>query len=101
MRTSSFIDALIGLFGRSRANLGEWPHGEVVEAAVATLRDFGGELRHESGTPGGEVEVMHFRVRGYRMRLCIADYGAVTLWGPKRLVADISKGVADRIPSAS
>lgn len=97
MRASAFIDGLIGLFGRGRAKLGEWPHGEIVEAAVATLRDFGGEWHHESGTPTGELEVMHFRVRGCRMRLCVEDYRDVTLWRPKRLVADISKRVADRL----
>jgi len=94
---STCLDSLVGLFGRSRARLGEWPHGEVVDAAAATLRDFGGELCGESGSPAGELEVMHFRVRGRRLQLCVEDYGGVTLWGPKRLVADISRRVADRL----
>ena len=92
-----FIDLMIGLFGRGRAKLGEWPHREIVEAAVDTLRDFGGELCRESRTPACELKVFHFRVRRRRMRLCIEDYGGVTLWGPKWLVADISRGVAERL----
>jgi hypothetical protein len=94
---SSFIDVLIGLFGRSRARLAEWPQREVVESALAAFRDCGGELYSESGTPEGELEVMHLRVRGRRMRLCIADYGGVTLWGPKRMVAKISQRVTERL----
>lgn len=92
------MDGLIGLFGRRRAKLGEWPHGEVVAAAVAMLRDLGGELQHENGAPAGECEAMHFLVRGSRIRLCVEDYGDVTLCGPKRLVEDISKRFAARIP---
>ncbi|SRR6266540_2435600 len=97
MVESRFIDFMIGLFGCGRAKLGEWPHREIVEAAVATLRDSGGELYHESGTPAGELEILHFRVRGRRMRLCVEDYSDVVLWGPKGLVADISRRVADRL----
>jgi len=97
MNESRFIDFVIGIFGRGRATLGEWPHREVVQAAVETIKDCGGELHHESGTATGELEVMHFRIRGRRVRLCIVDYGVVSLWGPKRLVADISKRVALRL----
>ena len=97
MSASRFIDALMGLFGRGRARLGEWPHGEVIEAVAATVREFGGELHHESGTPAGELEVMHFRGGECPMRLCVEDYGSVTLWGPKQLVADISRRVAERL----
>jgi hypothetical protein len=91
------IDFVIGLFGRGRAELGEWPHREVVETAVDALRDFGGALYHQSGTPAGELEVFHFRLRGRRMRLCVEDYGKLTLWGPKQLVADVSSRVAERL----
>jgi hypothetical protein len=97
MVESRFVDFVIGMFGRGRAKLGEWPHREVVEIAVDTIRDFGGELHQEIGTPTGELEVMHFRVHGCWMRLCIVDYGGVFLWGPKRLVADISRQVANRL----
>src|SRR3982750_1702464 len=92
-----FIDFVIGIFGRGRAKLGEWPHREVVQAAVETIQNCGGELHHESGTPTGELEVLHFRVHGRRMRLCIVEYGSVSLWGPKLLVSDISRRVADRL----
>lgn len=91
------IDFIIGLFGRGRARLGEWPHREIVEAAVDTLRDLGAELCHESGTPACELEVFHFRIRRRRMRLCVEDYGAVTLWGPKQLVAEIARRVSERL----
>ena len=97
MIESRFIDFVIGIFGRGRAKLGEWPHREVVQAAVETIQNCGGELHHESGTPAGELEVMHFRICGHRMKLCIEDYGVVSLWGPKRLVADIAKRVEQRL----
>ena len=94
------VDFVAGLFGRRRVRLGEWPHGQVVEAAMDTLQEFGAELYRESGTPAGELDVFHFRAHGRRMRLCVEDYGAVTLWGPKRLVTDVAHCVADRLAHA-
>lgn len=97
MVESRFVDLLAGLFGRARARLGNWPDRDIAETAVAALRDCGGELYHESGSPAGELEVLHFRVKGRRMRLCIEEYGEVVLWGPKALVAEVSKRVANRL----
>jgi hypothetical protein len=100
MVESRFVDLLAGLFGRARARLGDWPDRDIVGTTVAALRDCGGELHHESGSPAGELEVLHFRVKGRRMRLCIEEYGDVVLWGPKVLVAQVSKRVADRLAGA-
>jgi hypothetical protein len=91
------IDFAIGLFGRGHATLGDWPHCEVVKAALDVIQDLGGELYRENGTPSGELEVKHFCVGVHRLRLCITDYGGVSLWGPKQLVADIAKQVADKL----
>jgi hypothetical protein len=91
------VDFAIGLFGRGHAKLGGWPHCEVVKAAFDVIQGIGGNLYRESGTPGGEFEAKHFRVCGQRLRLCITDYDEVSLWGPKKLVADIAKQVADKL----
>ena len=97
MVESKFINLLIGLFGLGRAKLGEWPHGEAVDAAIASIRELGGQVHHTTGTPGNELEIFHLRVRGRRIRLCVEDYGDVVLWGPKALLEDISTRVVDRL----
>ncbi len=94
---SRFLDFVLSVFGRGRAKLGEWPHGEIVVSALATFRSLGGEFLGESGTPADELRTLRFRVRGHRVRLCIEDYGAVTLWGPRRLVAELAAQIAQDI----
>jgi hypothetical protein len=88
------VDAMLAPFGRACVKLGQWPHQPIVEAVVAALRDAGGEILSESGTPADEVRNVYFVVRGRRVRLCIEDYGDVTLWGSRRLVQELSTAVA-------
>jgi GH43 family beta-xylosidase len=70
---------------------------DLLDAAYARLPQNHSELGDNSGTPTGELEVMHFRIRGRWMRLCIEDYGGVSIWEPMRLLADISRRDADRL----
>src|SRR5690349_10963067 len=97
MVAANLIEMTLGLFGRGRAKLGEWPHREIVEFAVATIVENGGEIVRESGSPAGELEVIHFRLGGRSLRLSVEEYGDVTLGGPSGLVARIADCVADRI----
>ena len=80
---------MLAPFGRACVKLGSWPHGDVVNAAITALRDAGGAVCGEDGTPAREVENIYFKLRGRRVRLCVEDYADVTLWGPKNLVREV------------
>ena len=77
------VDAIIGLFGLARTKLGEWPEIGVVATAVAVIKENGGEYLSQTGSPDGSFDILRFRVRGRRMRLCFEEYGEVTLMGPE------------------
>ena len=89
MSTDKFIDALIGLFGIGRANLGEWPQRAFADDYVRVIKEADGVVMGSSGWPDGSFDVIRFRIRGRRVRLCIFEYGEATLWGPKQLVAEL------------
>jgi hypothetical protein len=97
MIRSKFIETILGLCGQGFTKLGEWPHREVVEAALAVLREYGAEECGATGTPAGEIENLHFRVGSHRVRLCVEDYGDVTLWGPAPIVGALAKRVARKL----
>jgi hypothetical protein len=91
---------LLGLFGRICVKLGQWPHGDIVTATIAAIREAGGLDWDGGGSPAGEVEKLYFRLHGRRVCLSIEDYGDVTLWGPKDLVRHISRRIAEGPPVA-
>jgi hypothetical protein len=94
MSADKFIDALIGLFGLGRASVGEWPERALVDEYVRLIKDAGGVIAGSSGSPDGSFDIVRFRIRGRRVRLCIEEFGEVTLWGPRRLVAELAARVA-------
>jgi hypothetical protein len=100
MAGSGVVDAFIGLFGLARAKLGEWPALGVAATAIAVIKENGGQYLSETGSPDGRFDVLRFRVRGRRMRLCREELGEVTLWGPKQLVSDLSQQVATKLAEA-
>jgi|SRR3954447_3360777 hypothetical protein len=100
MAFSNVFDAVMGLFGFRRAVLGHWPHNRVIEAALAEIENAGGVVVGVYGAPAGELECKRFRVNGRRVRLCVEDYGDIVLWGPRRLVLDLSQKISRRLDSS-
>jgi hypothetical protein len=100
MFTDNLIDALIGFFGMGRAALGGWPQRAPVDEYVRVLQEAGGVIVATFASPDGSFDVIRIRIRGRRLRLCIEEFGKVTLWGPKRLVAELADRVAAELDSA-
>ena len=94
MSADKLIDAFIGLFGRARMKLGDWPRRASVDAYVRLVEEAGGTIVSTSGSPDGSFEVIVFRFRGRRIRLCWEEFGEVSVWGPKHLVAELADRVA-------
>jgi len=95
---TAFRDCVLVLIGHRRITLGDWPDQGVVEAAVDTVSELGGR-RIQGQDPGlaFDIENKYFRVQGRRVRLCVEDYGEVSLWGPKRVVTGLAKRIAERL----
>jgi hypothetical protein len=100
MSGQAVADAILGLFGLARAEIGEWPDS-VVSTAVAVIKENGGEFLNTTGSPAGGFDVLRFRCRGRRIRLCCGEFGEVTLWGPKQLVRELSELIAARLAMVS
>ncbi len=66
---------------------------------MSLMRDCGAVKCGESGVPTA-FDVYYFRVKGRRVKLCVEDYGDVTLWGPKKIIAELSKRMADKVARA-
>jgi hypothetical protein len=93
-----FRDAILALIGQRRITLGDWPDQGVVEAAIAAFEEFGGRrLEHNDTELAFDVENIYFQVRGHRVRLCVEEYGEISLWGAKGIVADLARRVAERL----
>lgn len=95
MSSEKFIDALIGLFGRGRVSLGQWPERAHVDEYVRVIEQQGGVIVGSTGSPDGSFDVLRFRVRGRRVRLCFEEFGEITLWGPKQLVTELVARIAE------
>jgi hypothetical protein len=95
MSADKFIDALIGLFGIGRATLGDWPARALANEYVRVIKEAGGLITGSTGSPDGSFDIVRFRFRGRRMRLCIEEFGEVALWGPKSLVTELTARIAD------
>jgi hypothetical protein len=93
-----FVDSLLALVGHRRIVLGVWPGKDVVKAALDTLKEFGA-MQLESGRVelAIDIENLYFRVEDRRVRLCVEDYGDVTLWGAKSIVAKLAKRIDERL----
>jgi hypothetical protein len=96
-------DGVLVLIGHRRIKLGDWPDQGIVEAAVRTIREFGGERiqKEESACVAFDIENLYFRVQGRSIRLCIEEYGEVSLWGAKRVVTELSKRINERLSVTS
>ena len=91
-------DCVLVLIGHRRIKLGEWPDQGVVEAAVNTVHDLGGKrIQKEDLGLAFDIENAYFCVQGRRVRLCIEEYGEVSLWGAKGVVTELSKRIAERL----
>jgi hypothetical protein len=94
-------DGVLFLVGHRCIALGEWPDQGVVEAVVATVTELGGQQVPGKDFPlAFDIENLYFRVQGRRVRLCIEEYGSVTFWGPRTLVAELSKRVAQKLAAS-
>ena len=95
---TAFRDWVLVLIGHRRITLGDWPDQGVVEAAVDTVSELGGQ-RIQGQDPGlaFDIENTYFRVQGRRVRLCVEDYGEVSLWGPKRVVTELATRITERM----
>ncbi len=87
------INTLLLFIGRAAIKLGHWPDRQIALTAGQVIRAAGGTAYRESGSPCGEIQNIYFHLRGRRIRLCIEEYGAVTLWGPRSLVRELSKAI--------
>jgi hypothetical protein len=97
MIDSRFIDAVIGLFGFGRIVIGEWSQKGVVSAAIREIEDAGGIAEKTYGTPDGQYDCTRFRLRGRWLRLCAEEMGEVTLFGPTRLITELSQRISRRL----
>ena len=92
------VDYLLAVAGRRRVLLGDWPNRNVVETALATLKELGAEsLGAKPVNLPVDVENLHFRVKGHRVRLWVEQYGDVTLWGPRVIVTELAGRIAEKI----
>ncbi len=89
-----FIDFLIGVFGYSRVYYSNESH--VVDAIMSALGDSGAVKCGESGMPTAFTNY-YFRIRNRRVKLQVEDYEDIILWGPKRLVRDLSSRISDKL----
>jgi hypothetical protein len=93
-----FVDCLVALVGHRRIGLAPWPNHEVVKAALSTFREFGAEqLETRLVDLALDVENLYFRVQGRRVRLCIEEYGDLTLWGSRSLVTKIANRINEKL----
>jgi len=88
------IDFLIGVFGYSRVYYSNESH--VVDAIMSALGDYGAVKCGESGMPGAFTKY-YFRIGNRQVKLQVEDYGDIILWGPKRLVHDLSSRISDKL----
>jgi hypothetical protein len=88
------IDFLIGLFGYSRVRYSQ--EGYVLDAIMSALKDCGAEKYGENGMPT-VFDNYYFRIRGRQVKLQVEDYGDIVLWGPKKLVQDLSSRISDKL----
>jgi hypothetical protein len=94
------LDCLLAVAGRRRVVLGDWPNGDVVEAALAALKELGAEnLGAKPVNLALDVENLYFRVKGRRVRLWVEQYGDVTLWGPRAVVIELAARIAEKVAS--
>ncbi len=92
------VDYFLAVAGRRRVLLGDWPNRAVVEAALATLKEFGAEsLGAKPVNLPVDVENLYFRVKGRRVRLWVEQYGDVILWGPRAIVTELAGRIAEKI----
>jgi hypothetical protein len=97
MAVSSFIDAVISLFGYGKIVLGVWPETGIISAALRAIEEAGGVAEKPYGTPDGQLDCVRFRFRGRVIRLCAEEMGEVTLFGPKQLIAELSQRIASQL----
>jgi len=94
----ALLGCLLAVAGRRRVVLGDWPNGDVVEAALSALQELGAEnLGAKPVNFPVDVENLYFRVKGRRVRLWVEQYGDVTLWGPRAVVSELAGRVAEKI----
>ena len=95
MEGMSIAEIILSLFGQGRAVLGSWPERGVLSDAFAVFEEMGAKKCGEYGSPAGEIEVFLFRLNGRRLRLCVDEYGAIRLFGPKRMVTELAAKVSE------
>ena len=86
------------LIGHRRIKLGQWPDQGVVEAFADTVSELGGKrIQKQELAPAFDIENLYFRVQGHCVRLCVEEYGEVSLWGAKGVVTELSKRIEQRL----
>lgn len=92
------VDCLLAAVGRRRVLLGAWPNGDVLEAALASLKELGAEsLGAKPVNLPVDIDNLYFRVKGRKVRLWVEQYGDVTLWGPRAIVTELTDRIAARM----
>ncbi len=92
------VNCLLAIAGQRRVLLGDWPNGDVVPAALATLKELGAEsLGAKPVNLPVDIENLYFRIKGRRVRLWVEQYGDVTLWGPRAIVTELAGRIAEKI----
>src|SRR4051812_46263537 len=94
---AGFRDCVLWSLGKRCVRLGAWPEEGLVKTAVDGIRDLGGE-KLEKDIGFGFDDAFYFRVRGRNVRLIIAEYGHVNLIGSRKIVMEISREVAKKLP---
>ena len=86
------VNAALFPFGRCRVQLGDWPDYRVNEV-LDTIREKGGSLVGEGGAFPG-IDDYYFRLPGGGLKITVFEYGEAYLYGPKRLVRELTEPIA-------
>jgi hypothetical protein len=78
--------------------LGEWPDEGIADAVLEAVTAMGGRAlgRKDFGL-AFDIDTFYFEVQQRRIRLCVEEYGPVTLWGPKRMVNALAERVRQKL----
>jgi hypothetical protein len=68
----------------------------VVDAIMSALGDCGAVKCGENGMPTASTNY-YFRIGRREVKLQVEDYEDIILWGPKRLVRELSSRISDKL----
>ncbi len=86
------IARILPVFGRACVKVGDYTE-ETITKTINTIEISGGKYCGRDEMPTFDGASLYFRIAGRRVRLSYEDYGDVVLWGPRKVVLELSKRI--------